>query len=115
MPVIFHIAHNRDWPPENRVYSGDTLNTEGFIHCSTAAQLAPVVNRFFRGRDDLTVLVIDADRVRSTIIHENLEGGNELFPHIYGPLDTEAVIDTFALRPLPDGSFPAAAADLSRS
>ncbi len=107
MPIIYHIVTNRDWPVSAGAYRGDTLKSEGFIHCSTADQLIPVANRFFRGRRDLTVLVIDEARVRPKIIYENLEGGTEPFPHIYGPLDADAVIGGFALKPEPDGTFTA--------
>jgi uncharacterized protein (DUF952 family) len=105
MPVLFHICAKHEWLPAVENYRGDTLDSEGFIHCSTAGQLVPVANRFFHGRRDLIVLVIDDSRVRSNIVYENLEGGTDLFPHIYGPLDTEAVIDTFALSPAGDGRF----------
>lgn len=105
MPVIFHIAPACDWPTRKSDYRGDTLDSQGFIHCSTAEQLVPVANRFFHGRNDLIALVIDETRVRSEVVYENLEGGSDPFPHIYGPLNTDAVIDTFTLEPSPDGTF----------
>jgi uncharacterized protein (DUF952 family) len=104
-PVIFHIAAERDWIKTISPYRGDTLGTQGFIHCSTAEQLTPVANRFFRGRQDLIVLVIDQARVRCRVVYENLEGGSDLFPHIYGPLDHDAVVATLPLKPVQDGSF----------
>lgn len=110
MPVLFHITSARHWPPAGEWYRGDTLDTQGFIHCSTADQLIAVANRFFRGHDDLIVLVIDEARVGSEIVYENLEGGTELFPHIYGPLPIKAVVTTFALEPSPDGTLAAPAA-----
>ncbi len=113
MPVIFHIAPVYRWPTDTHEYRGDTLDIQGFIHCSTADQLIPVANRLFRERADLIVLVIDEAKIRSAVIYENLEGGTEQFPHIYGPLETGAVIDCFALRPKADGTF-AAPAQLSR-
>lgn len=113
MPVIFHIVPVGGWPPDTREYRGESLDIQGFIHCSTAGQLIPVANRFFRERDDLVVIVIDEGKVRSPVIYENLEGGTEAFPHIYGPLQTGAVIDCFALPPKADGTFTAPA-ELSR-
>lgn len=114
MTVIYHIARRRDWPPRTGAYRGDTLVSEGFIHCSTAEQLIPVANGLFPGRGDLAVLAIDENRVRSRIVYENLEGGTESFPHIYGPLDREAVLRAVALEADPDGSFamPAGLVDL---
>lgn len=108
MATIYHIARSSDWPPTDGLYRGDTLETEGFIHCSTREQLLPVANRLFRGHTDLTVLVIDEALVDSEIIYENLEGGTERFPHIYGPLEAAAVLDTFALNAESDGTFSSA-------
>jgi len=109
MPLIYHIAPASSWSPDDGSYRGDTLDTQGFIHCSTADQLVTVANQFFHGRADLLVLVIDETRVRSEVIYENLEGGTDPFPHIYGPLNTEAVIDAFALTLRSDGTFSSAA------
>ena len=80
-----------------------SLETEGFIHCSTSDQLAAVANRKFREKEDLLVLTIDSSRVRPEIRYENLEGGEEQFPHIYGPLNVDAVVSKRALRVTDDG------------
>jgi len=64
-----------------------------------------VANRLFRGHRDLVLLTIDADRVRSPIRYENLEGGTELFPHVYGSLNVDAVIDHVPLQAGQDGTF----------
>jgi len=95
MSRIFHIAHQNDWSADSRLYRGDALSSEGFIHCSTAEQLIPVANRFFAGRTNLIVLVIDETRVTSPVVYENLEGGDERYPHIYGALNLDAVVSTF--------------------
>jgi len=105
MAVIYHIVCSTDWPPKAGLYRGDTLESEGFIHCSTQEQLLLVANRLFRGRTDLIGLAIDEAKVTSTIIYENLEGGTEHFPHIYGPLNADAVIESFDLPLGPDGRF----------
>jgi uncharacterized protein (DUF952 family) len=64
---------------------------EGFIHCSHPHQVAAVANRIFRGQRNLVVLKIDATKVGCAIVEENLEGGSELYPHIYGRLPISAV------------------------
>lgn len=64
--------------------------TEGFIHCSTAAQLVTTGRRHFAGQSDLVVLEIDPDRLRWELRWE--ESGGEPFPHLYGPLSLDAVI-----------------------
>ncbi|MCP5364948.1 MAG: DUF952 domain-containing protein [Hyphomicrobiales bacterium] len=105
MTLIFHIAQKNDWSPDSSLYRGDTLTTEGFIHCSIRSQLIAVANRFFAGRGDLIVLVIDETRVVPPVVYENLEGGDEAYPHIYGPLNVDAVVSTFSLQCGKDGSF----------
>ncbi|NUO43379.1 MAG: DUF952 domain-containing protein [Streptomyces sp.] len=72
---------------------GRTLQQEGFIHCSTRAQLPGTAARFFAGLDDLVVLVIDPDRLGVPLKWEAPEPGADEFPHIYGPLAVEAVVD----------------------
>ena len=94
MTPIFHITTQFGWAAARRAggYAADTLATEGFIHCSTAEQWPRVVGEHFADRDDLVLLEIDPERAGAEVRWENLEGGEELFPHLYGPLDIAAVI-----------------------
>jgi uncharacterized protein (DUF952 family) len=78
---------------------------DGFIHCSTASQVMRVAQGLFRGRRDLVLVRIDPDVLESEVRMENLEGGGELFPHIYGELDLSAVTGVEALIVGPDGEF----------
>ncbi len=79
---------------------------EGFTHCSTALQIGPVLNARFRGRDDIVLLVITvADQAEGAVVWENLEGGEQLFPHIYGPLPTSTVTAVLTVPQLTDGRF----------
>jgi glutathione S-transferase len=109
--LIYHIAGARDWAraQADGLYTvstrGRTLAEEGFIHCSAAAQVAPVANMFYHGLPDLLVLVIDTARVQPEIRFEQAPGTGELYPHIYGPLSTDAVVDTRPLQPGSDGQF----------
>ena len=98
--MICHITTVDHWEDAQRAgtYEGDTLATEGFIHCSTREQVAVVANARFRGREDLVVLHIDESRLSAPVKYENLEGGEELFPHIYGPLNLDAVGDVTILK-----------------
>jgi len=108
---IFHITQAEDWARavtsgEYRVSTlGKTLDDVGFIHCSEADQVERVANAAFVGTNHLVVLVIDPDRVAAPITYENLEGGIELFPHIYGPLRPDAVDEVVPLEAGPDGRF----------
>ena len=110
---IFHIARATAWDESAPEYRGDTLDAEGFIHCSDARQVLKVANETFRGDDHLLLLEIDPTRVVPTIRYENLVGGEELFPHIYGALNRDAVLGVHPLVADPSGEFSPPAA-LSR-
>ena len=90
---IYHLTSFDAWQHAQCVgeYTPADFDQEGFIHCSYVHQLVEVANRRFRGRVDLVLLAIDRSRLRYKVIDENLEGGPNLFPHIYGPLPVEAV------------------------
>jgi uncharacterized protein (DUF952 family) len=96
--LIYHIAAASDWrraqdAGEYRISTaGRTLEEEGFIHCSQASQVGPVASRFSAGRSGLVLLTIDTERLRSEVRYEAPPESDELFPHIYGPLNTDAVI-----------------------
>ena len=91
--MIFHIATRDAWDEAARagVYRAETLEIEGFLHCSTADQVAEVANVRFRGREDLVLLWIDEQHVRAPIKWEDASDGSGKFPHIYGALDVDAV------------------------
>jgi len=95
-PCIFHIASTTDVAAmrNNGEYRCESLNTEGFIHCCDRNQLAGVVSRYYQDVDDVVLLLLDADKITAALIRENTVGGSELFPHVYGPINGEAVIDT---------------------
>ena len=92
MKPILHIATAAIWDDGDADYRAETFDHEGFIHCSTPDQVLAVAERLFRGRRDLILLVIDPRRIAHEIRYENLEGGTELFPHVYGPIAREAVV-----------------------
>jgi uncharacterized protein (DUF952 family) len=114
---IYHIARASDWAQARAAgeYTtstrGRTLAEEGFIHCSASDQVAGVANMFYRGLPDLLVLVIDVGRVRPEIRVEQVTGSEEPFPHVYGPLNVDAVVETRRFAPGPDGRFRFPAAD----
>lgn len=111
MGLIYHIAYRADWEAARAggQYTmssrGLTLAEQGFIHASTAAQVAGTANRFYAGEQDLILLEIDEGRLRPELRYEAPPGGTELFPHIYGPLNLDAVSDTRPLQPGADGRF----------
>lgn len=101
-----HIAERTSWEASPaRAYRPAAFAAEGFVHCSEPEQIEAVANRFFRGRTDLVLLLIDEARLSASVRRENLEGGDEPFPHVYGPIEREAVVAVAALRPGEGGLF----------
>ena len=95
--MIFHITSRAAWEAAlgAGIYEADSLKTEGFIHCSTEGQLLEVARTFYSGRDDLILLTIDAALLEeNSLVYEDLYDHGDLFPHIYGPLPTSAVVST---------------------
>lgn len=107
MDLILHITKRSNWEKakSSGSYRGNTLESQGFIHCSRPNQVIRVANFLFRGQDDLILLCIDSKKVEAEIRIENLEGGDELFPHIYGSLNVEAVVRVVDFKPQTDGNF----------
>ncbi|MCA1613846.1 MAG: DUF952 domain-containing protein [Acidobacteria bacterium] len=107
MSIIFHITTREAWERARPAgtYRPEAFAAEGFIHCSTPAQVVRVAAARFRGRRGLVLLAIDAGRVAPDIVYENLEGGPELFPHIYGGLNADAVAEVLGFEPGADGYF----------
>jgi uncharacterized protein (DUF952 family) len=107
MPIIFHITTRARWEEAAATggYRPEAFQVDGFIHCSTREQVIQVANIRFRGHHGLVLLVIDTDKVEAKIVYENLEGGQQLFPHIYGPLNLDAVVQVAEFVPEADGYF----------
>jgi uncharacterized protein (DUF952 family) len=102
---VFHIALAAEWAAATDAYRPGRFEEDGFIHCSTASQVMRVARERFRGRTDLVLLRIDPELVDREVRFENLEDGEELFPHIYGELDLSAVTGIEPLRVGRDGEF----------
>lgn len=107
MPDILHIVHRQKWElaVAEGQYHADTLATEGFLHASTPAQVLMVANTFYQGQTGLVLLRIDPARVQPPIRWESPPGSEEKFPHIYGPLNLDAVVEVSPLEPDAAGKF----------
>ncbi|HUC36722.1 MAG TPA: DUF952 domain-containing protein [Acidimicrobiales bacterium] len=105
---IFHIAEVSGWAEAQasgiyrRSTLGRTLEEEGFVHCSYWHQVASVANEFYADQKNLLLLVIDPARVAPEIREEAIEG-LEGFPHIYGPLNLDAVTEVWPFVTREDG------------
>ena len=94
MPEILHVTTPETWDEAQRQgeYRGDTLATEGFIHCCSPGQLSGVVSRYFKGQTRLVVLRIAPEKLKPPLKWESPPDSDERFPHIYGPLNCDAVV-----------------------
>jgi uncharacterized protein (DUF952 family) len=104
---LYHITFAEEFTDAARVgtFAPKAFDAEGFIHCSYSHQLLGVANRLFSGRADLVLLEIDPARLTCAVIDENLEGGTQLFPHIYGRLPASAVVRIHRFPCGDDGRF----------
>lgn len=107
MGHIFHITEKAAWEAAVTcgTYTAESLSNEGFIHCSTKAQVLGTADLLFRGRAGLCLLCINEDKVPARIAYEDCYETGQQFPHIYGALPTTAVSHVIAFPPRADGTF----------
>lgn len=97
MAIIYHVTTAAEWKSaqEKGRYESPSLAAEGFIHCSTdEQQVRGVLERYFKGRDNLVKLVIDTTKLTSPFIYEWSPSTADTFPHVYGPINLDAVTET---------------------
>lgn len=106
MTTILHLTTRTAWEQAKKSgeYRSDTLDMEGFIHASTPKQITRTANKFCAGKTGLVVLLIDQGKVRPEVRYEDFNAG-DLFPHIYGPLNIDAVINILDIPPFEAGAF----------
>ncbi|HTJ34371.1 MAG TPA: DUF952 domain-containing protein [Dactylosporangium sp.] len=109
--MIYHIAFASDWENakeegEYRISTkGRTLEEQGFIHGGTAHHVAPIANMIYGSDEGLVVLVIEEERLSSPLRYDEVPGWDQPFPHIYGPLNPDAVVSVLALTRGADGKY----------
>src|SRR3989304_809808 len=113
--MIYHLTTRKFWKRALATgdYRIDSLEDEGFIHCSTLAQILPVAEKFFPHKNKLVVLLIENTLLTSILKWEPPSDGappvgaleGELFPHIYGPLNLDAVVKVLDIERNAEGLF----------
>jgi uncharacterized protein (DUF952 family) len=95
MAVIYHVTTKQEWDAakEKGYYVASSLEVEGFIHCSEAQQVAGVLERYYQGKTELLKLAIDTEKLSSQLKYELAPSVNEHFPHVYGPINLDALIE----------------------
>jgi uncharacterized protein (DUF952 family) len=113
--MIYHITSRAAWQDAQQRgdYRAESLETEGFIHCSTKSQVLPVAENFYKGQRGLLLLMIDPVLLSSELKWEPPSGGTpppgvpdgDLFPHIYGPVNLEAIVKVLDLEADLNGKY----------
>ena len=110
--IIYHITSRKAWidATRNGAYSAPSLQAEGFIHCSTVGQVLPVAREFFAGQTGLVLLVVDSRKLGFEVKWESAAppagvAEGVTFPHIYGPIALDAVVQVLDLEPDSRGEF----------
>jgi glutathione S-transferase len=104
---IYHLALAEDWRAAKtcgeyrRSTRGLALEQVGFIHASGAHQVEATFRRFYADAEAVVLLTLDPGRLDAPLRWEAAPPGDELFPHIYGPLPVGAVrlAEPFSLAP----------------
>jgi uncharacterized protein (DUF952 family) len=114
MTLIYHITPRADWEAAQKAgdYRAESLATEGFIHNSSKDQIVRVANAIYHGQQGLIILCIDVDKLNAELRYEPPDTKipahhytGELFPHLYGALNLDAVVDEIKFTPDAGGSF----------
>jgi uncharacterized protein (DUF952 family) len=112
--MIYHITTRRVWREawQRGEYRAESLETAGFIHCSTNRQVVPVAEKYYKGQRGMFLLMIDPVLLSSELKWEPPSGGalagvpeEDVFPHVYGPINLDAIVKVFDLTMNPDGKF----------
>ena len=97
--MIYHVIDKESWKNalKKGFYEAPSLHTEGFIHTSKQEQVAGVLERYYKGKADLLLLHIDETKLTAPLKYELAPSVNEMFPHIFGPLNTDAIVQKESL------------------
>ncbi len=92
--LIYHIVLPSVWEgfKDKPFYEAESLAAEGFIHCSYANQLEAVLKRYYENAGSVMILSIDTQKLTSEMVEEP-STNNEIYPHIYGPINIDAITD----------------------
>ena len=97
--MIYHVTTKSEW--ENALsigkYEAPSLHAEGFIHLSKQEQVAGVLDRYYKGFNNLVLLHIDESLLSAELKYELSPSVNEEFPHLFGALNVDAVVNVVLL------------------
>jgi uncharacterized protein (DUF952 family) len=93
--MIYHITTKSEWEKAQEIgkYEAESLKSEGFIHMSHEHQIEGVLQRYFQGKTDLVKISVDETKIIAEIKNELSPSLQETFPHVYGAINLDAVLD----------------------
>ena len=105
--MIIYTATCEEWDKikGQTEFKSDDFYREGFIHCSYPQQTVWVLNKHFRNQEKVILLCIDPSRIKSKWVSEDLKENGEEFPHVYGDINVDAIIEVIHIQPSKDGLF----------
>lgn len=102
---LFHIADRGAWSRAVDTFAPPEAVDEGFVHLSRLDQVLVPAHRWYRGRSDLVLLELDPARLGAPVVWEPGTDTDEVFPHLYGAIDTDAVVAVHDFPCAADGTF----------
>jgi len=98
--MIYHVVSKVAWElaVAKGFYEADSLAAEGFIHLSTKEQVDGVLQRYYKGHNDLLLLHIDQTKLTAELKYELAPSVNEMFPHLFGRLNIDAVANATIIK-----------------
>ena len=97
--MIYHVTTKSEWVMAMSIgkYEAPSLHSEGFIHLSKQDQVSGVLDRYYKGVTDLVLLHVDETLLSAELKYELSPSVNEEFPHLFGALNVEAVVNVVLL------------------
>ncbi|MFT3980539.1 MAG: DUF952 domain-containing protein [Ferruginibacter sp.] len=97
--MIYHVTTRKDWAAAQAkgFYDHPSLAAEGFIHNCSLEQLPGVLDRYYKGVPELILLHIDETKLQAPLKYELAPSVNDMFPHIFGNINLDAVVNTQSL------------------
>lgn len=93
--MIYHVTTKAAWQEAlyQGCYEAPSLTTEGFIHLSKKEQVKGVLERYYNNINDLLLLHVDENKLNAELKFELSPSVNQEFPHLYGRLNIDAVVE----------------------
>lgn len=93
--MIYHLTPKKNWDAAliQGFYDAPSLYSEGFIHCSVKEQVHATLERYFKDQSEILLLTIEESKLQYNLQYDFSISLNQDFPHIYGPINIDAVTE----------------------